>query len=92
MADWTPESRCPDCGRNVRRLVPPSGLGELAAAMPELYHCPKCIVRVDRFGEAVECPKLLVEGEDGNLQVAPDVCQWLLADELTDGMSEDSPG
>jgi hypothetical protein len=38
-------------------------------------------VLADRFGQTVECGKIFLHGEDGMLQPAPDMVQWLLADE-----------
>jgi hypothetical protein len=60
--------------------------------MPELFHCPECVVRVERFGELVECPKLLVEGEDGVLRVAPAMTQWMMAGESPDLAGDEPSG
>ena len=78
METWGHERYCPDCERPLRRLDPPECLADMVMPM---YQCAECIAYADRFGETVECRKLFFEGEDGNMQVAPEVTQWLLADE-----------
>jgi predicted RNA-binding Zn-ribbon protein involved in translation (DUF1610 family) len=78
MDDRREPYRCPDCGRPLRRLVPPAGLDDLAA---ELFKCPECVVLADRLGERVECARVLYLDGRGALRTAPDVTQWLLADE-----------
>jgi hypothetical protein len=77
MDGWL-EVLCPDCERPLRRLVPPECL---PPDLIDLYKCPECVVLADRFGQTVECGKIFLYGEDGMLQPAPDMVQWLLADE-----------
>lgn len=81
MDDWRGDPDCPDCGHPLRALKPPPEVVALFGDAPELFHCRECVVTVDRFGEAVECPKLFHRDDGGELRVAPDTTQWLLADE-----------